>query len=320
LDSHLIVSYAPHIHGKESISHIMRDVIIALVPAFLGSLYFFGIRALIVTLTSAAFCVLFEYLWNKLTKKDNTTGDLSAIVTGVLLAFTLPSSIPLYMVIVGDAFAIIVVKCFYGGLGHNFVNPALAARAFLLACWPIAMTNFPAPNDPLCLFGKVSAVSGATPLAVIKNMEGAFEPTISDLFFGYISGCIGEVSGLLLIVGAVYLLLRNVINPIIPFTYIASVGIFGHIFSDYGFLYHILSGGIILGGFFMATDYATSPVSYLGQFIYALFAGIITGVIRVYGGYPEGVTYAILIMNIITPLLDKYIRPKKFGKAVKANG
>ena len=320
MDNKLIVSYAPHIKGKENVSHIMRDVIIALMPALLGAIYFFGIRSLIVALTSAAFCVLFEYSWNKLTKKANSCGDLSAVVTGVLLAYCMPATLPLYMLIIGDAFAIVVVKCFYGGLGHNFVNPALAARAFLLACWPIAMTSYPAPFDKLNLFNAADAVSGATPLAAIKGIEGASVSSVWNLFFGYVSGCIGEVSAFLLIIGAVYLLIRRVINLIIPLTYIATVGLFGVIFSDLGFMFHIFSGGIILAAFFMATDYATSPVSHMGQFIYAFGAGIITGVIRVFGGYPEGVTYAILIMNIVTPLLDKYVKPKKFGKVVKANG
>lgn len=320
MDNKLLVSYAPHIRGKENVSHIMRDVIIALMPALIGAIYFFGMKALIVTATSAAFCVLFEYLWNKITGKPNSCGDLSAIVTGILLAFSMPAGIPLYMIIIGDAFAIIVVKCFYGGLGQNFVNPALAARAFLLACWPIAMTSYPAPYDSLGLFGSANAVSGATPLAVIKGLEGANVSSLWNLFFGYVSGCIGEVSAFLLIIGAAYLLIRRVINLIIPFTYLITVGLFGVAFSDFGFLFHILSGGVVLAAFFMATDYATSPVSHFGQFIYAIGAGIITGVIRIFGGYPEGITYAILIMNIVTPLLDKYIKPKKFGKAVKANG
>lgn len=320
MDNKLIVSYAPHIRGKVNASHIMRNVILALMPALLGAIYFFGIRSLIVTLTSAAFCVLFEYTWNKLTKKENTTGDLSAIVTGVLLAFSMPASVPLYMLIIGDAFAIIVVKCFYGGIGQNFVNPALAARAFLLACWPIAMTTYPAPNDAFGLFGTVDSISGATPLAAIKGLEGATMASLKDLFFGNVSGCIGEVSACLLLIGGIYLIARRVIGVIIPLTYLVSVGLFGMLFSDFGFLYHILSGGVVMGAFFMATDYTTSPVSHLGQFIYALGAGLITGVIRIFGGYPEGITYAVLIMNIVTPLIDKYIKPRKFGKAVKANG
>ncbi|MBQ4526535.1 MAG: RnfABCDGE type electron transport complex subunit D [Clostridia bacterium] len=317
--NNLTVSYSPHIHGKENISKIMRDVIIALVPAMLGSIYFFGITALIVIATSVAFCVLFEYIWNKLIKKDNTTNDLSAIVTGILLALTLPPTIPLYMIIIGDAFAIIIVKCFYGGLGQNFVNPALAARAFLLACWPVAMTSFSKPQDPFGIFGKnVDSLSGATPLAVIKG-ESNEVANLLDLFLGNVSGSIGEVSALLILIGGIYLLIRKVINPVIPITYIVTVGLFGELFSDYGFLYHILSGGIMLAGFFMATDYVTSPVTKTGQFIYAFGAGLVTSVIRIFGGYPEGVTYAILIMNIITPLLDKNVKPRKFGKAVKDN-
>ena len=316
----LTVSYSPHIHGKENITKIMRDVVIALIPAMLGSIYFFGLYALIMIVTSAAFCVLFEYIWNKLTKKPNTTGDLSAIVTGILLALTLPPSTPIYFIIIGDAFAIIIVKCFYGGIGQNFVNPALAARAFLLACWPVALTSFSSPSDPFNLFSDAAdATSGATPLAVIKGEEGAVAANISDLFFGNISGSIGEVSALLILIGGLYLIIRRVINPIIPVAYICSVGLFGMICSDYGFLYHILSGGVMLAGFFMATDYVTSPVTKVGQLIYAVFAGIITGLIRIFGGYPEGVTYAILIMNIITPLLDKNVKPRKFGKAVKSN-
>ncbi len=316
----LIVSYAPHIHGNQNIRNIMRDVIIALIPAFLGGIYFFGLNALVTVLSSAAFCVLFEYIWDKATKKENTTTDLSAIVTGVLLAFCLPAETPIYMVAAGDAFAIIVVKCFYGGIGQNFVNPALAARAFLLACWPVALTTFKAPLDYAGLFAgeHVAAVSGATPLNVIKH--GGEIASNWDLFFGYTGGCIGEVSAFLIIIGAIYLLIRGIINLIIPVTYLVCVGIFGMLFTDYGFMFHILSGGVMLAAFFMATDYATSPVSKRGQFIYAFGAGLITAVIRGFGGYPEGVTYSILIMNIITPLLDKHAKPRLFGKAVKNNG
>ncbi len=319
--ANLVISYSPHIKGKNNIRAFMRDVIIALMPALLGSVYFFGLEALLVCLTSAAFCVLFEFIWDKLTGKENTTGDLTAIVTGILLAFCLPASIPLYMVVIGDAFAIIIVKCFFGGAGNNFVNPALAARAFLLACWPVELTTYPVPKDPFGWFSSFDAVSGATPLAVIKGTEAASAEAASytELFFGYVGGCIGEVSVLLLLIGAAYLVIRKVISLVIPVTYLATLGIFCMIFSDFSFLWNIMAGGVVLGGFFMATDYATSPVTKWGQFVYAFGAGLITGVIRIYGGYPEGVTYAILIMNIITPLIDKYIRPGKFGsKAVKA--
>lgn len=315
MEDKLIVSYAPHIRKERYISTSMRDVLIALIPALIGSVFFFGIRSLIVVAVSVTTCVLSEYMWNKLLKKKNSITDLSAAVTGVLLAFCMPPSIPLYMVIVGGVFAIIIVKCFFGGIGHNIVNPALAARAFLLACWPVAMTDWTIP--------KADAVSGATPLAVMKGVGEGSLAKYTDLFFGTnIGGCIGEVSALLLIIGGIYLIARKVITPVVPVTYILTVGIFGFIFSKNGlfngdFIYSIFAGGVFLGGIFMATDYTTSPLTSKGQILYAFLAGIITGVIRVYGGYPEGVTYAILIMNIATPLIDKAVVPKTFGKAVK---
>ena len=315
MEDKLIVSYAPHIRKERYISTSMRDVLIALLPALIGSIFFFGIRSLLVVATSVITCVLAEYIWNRLLKKKNSITDLSAAVTGVLLAFCMPPSIPIYMVIVGGIFAIIIVKCFFGGIGQNIVNPALAARAFLLACWPVAMTDWTIP--------KADAVSGATPLAVMKGVGEGSLAKYTDLFFGTnIGGCIGEVSALLLIIGGIYLIARKVITPAIPVTYILTVGLFGFIFSKNGllngdFIYSILAGGVFLGGIFMATDYTTSPLTTKGQILYAFLAGIITGVIRVYGGYPEGVTYAILIMNIATPLIDKAITPKYFGKAVK---
>lgn len=316
MEDNLIVSYAPHIRKERYISTSMRDVLIALLPALIGSVFFFGMRTLIVVAVSVISCVLSEYIWNKILKKKNSITDLSAAVTGVLLAFCMPPNIPLYMVIVGGVFAIIIVKSFFGGLGQNIVNPALAARAFLLACWPVAMTDWTIP--------KADAVSGATPLAVMKGVGEGTLAKYSDLFFGTnIGGCIGEVSALLLLIGGIYLVARKVITPVIPVTYILTVGIFGFVFSKNGllngdFIYSMLAGGVFLGGIFMATDYTTSPLTLKGQALYAFLAGIITGVIRVYGGYPEGVTYAILIMNIATPLIDKAIVPKTFGKAVKA--
>ena len=312
MSENLSISYAPHIRKDRYISTTMRDVIIALMPALLASVYFFGIRSILVTILSVAGCVLSEYIWNKLCGKENTIGDLSAAVTGVLLAMCLPVSVPLYIPVVGGVFAIIIVKCFFGGLGQNIVNPALAARAFLLASWPVAMTDW-----------TIDSVSGATPLALLK--EGRTQlPNLLDLFLGTnIQGCIGEVSALLLMIGGIYLIIRKVITPVIPVTYLVTLGIFGFIFNPFGlfhgdFLFTILSGGAMLGAFFMATDYTTSPLTAKGQFIYAFGAGLITGVIRIYGGYPEGVTYGILIMNIVTPLIDKAVVPKTFGKAVKS--
>ncbi len=314
MSDNLTVSYAPHIRKDRYISTTMRDVIISLLPAAIGSVYFFGYRSILVILTTVIACVLSEYVWNKLSKKDNTITDFSAVVTGMLLAMTLPASIPYWMAAVGGVFAIIIVKCFFGGLGQNIVNPALAARAFLLASWPVAMTSW-----------EINGLSGPTPLVEFTTVNATRPAPTLDLFLGTnLAGSIGEVSAMLLLIGGIYLIWRRVITPVIPVTYILTVGVFGFLFTKSGlckgdFLFSILSGGVFLGGFFMATDYTTSPITAKGQFVYALGAGIITGVIRVYGGYPEGVTYAVLIMNIATPLIDKVFLPKKFGgKAVKA--
>ena len=312
MSENLTISYAPHIRKDKYISTTMRDVIIALIPALIGSVYFFGVRTLIVTAIAIACCVASEYIWNKACKKDNSINDLSAVVTGLLLAMTLPAGVPWYIPAVGGIFAIVIVKCFFGGLGQNIVNPALAARAFLLASWPVAMTSW-----------DINGLSGATPLAMLK--EGRTNlPELTNLFLGTnIQGSIGEVSALLLLIGGIYLIARKVITAAIPVTYLVTLGIFGFIFNPHGFfqgdfLFTILSGGAMLGAFFMATDYTTSPLTCKGQIIYAFGAGLITGVIRIYGGYPEGVTYGILIMNIVTPLIDKAVVPKTFGKAVKS--
>lgn len=314
----LTVSASPHVRSKDTVPGIMLDVIIALVPSLVASIVVFGFRSLLVTAVCVASCILFEFVSRKIMKRDTTIGDLSAVVTGMLLAFNLPVSIPLWMCVVGCFFAIVVVKQFFGGIGQNFVNPALTARGFLLASWPVAMTVYTEPMAKLNIFGSnADVVTSATPLAVIKGAEDAVAASYKDLFFGNVPGCIGEVSALLLLIGGAYLLIKKVIRPVIPFTYIITVGLFGYLF-DGGFmagdfLYHILTGGVMLAGFFMATDYVTSPTTAKGEFIYALGAGIITGVIRLYGGYPEGATYAILIMNIVTPIIDKYVRPRVFG-------
>ena len=317
MDNKLLVSYAPHTRDEESVRTIMLDVIIALMPALIVGTYYFGFRAFFVTLVSAASCMAFETIWNFIIKKKNTAGDLSSAVTGILLAFCLPPQIPIWMVIIGDAFAIIVVKCFFGGLGQNIVNPALCARAFMMASWPVEMTYFTMGTD---------ATSGATALALYKSGEGGF-PQFFDLFFGNQLGCIGEGAAVFLLIGGIYLLSRKVITLTIPVTYLLTVGICGFIFSPYGFfhgdfLFSIVTGGVILAGIFMATDYTTSPITKKGQFIYALLAGFITVIIRTYGGYPEGVTYAILLANIATGLIDKFCMPKKFGyvKEKKING
>ncbi len=325
MENKLLMSVSPHIRKGESVSKTMSEVIIGLIPALVAAVYFFGPRALMLTLVSVIACVLSEYIWNKIIKKEQTVTDLSAVVTGILIAFCLPVTVPYYMVIVGDVFAIIVVKGFFGGLGKNIVNPALAARAFMLASWPVEMTSFVLPRTPINLFGKtIDAVSSATPLSVIKGTEDVFEASFFDLIFGNVPGCIGEISAVCILLGGLYLLFNRIITWHIPVTYILTVGIFAVIFGDKSdmanvFLYNILSGGVLLAAFFMATDYVTSPVTKKGEIVFAIGAGFITEVIRVYGGYPEGVTYAILIMNICVPFIDKYTTPKAFGE-VKKNG
>lgn len=313
----LIVSHSPHIAGRDTITKIMTDVIIALIPALIAGCIVFGMRALVVTLVCVFCCVLAEYIWQKLLKKPNTTGDLSAIVTGMLLAFNLPASIPLWMAVLGSVFAIIVVKQFFGGIGHNFMNPALGARAFLLASWALAMTTFYEPGTLLPLFGTPDAVSSATPLAAYAGGSTGF--SYLSLFLGTTGGCIGETSALAILIGAVYLIIKKVIRIRVPLIFIGTVALGTWLFAGSAGigsgdpLYQILSGGLMLGACFMATDYTTSPTTPKGQIVFALGCGIITVLIRVWGGYPEGVSYSILLMNIATPLIEKVTAPKRFG-------
>jgi electron transport complex protein RnfD len=286
----------------------MRDVLIALLPASLAGIYFFKIQALLVILTSVISCVAFEALWQKIMKQKITVFDLSAAVTGLLLAFNLPASIPLWIPVVGSAFAIIIVKQFFGGVGQNIMNPALAARAFLLASWPVQMTNW-----------TVDGVSAATPLAILKEGTGAL-PSLMNAFIGNMGGTIGETSVLALLLGGAYLLYKKVISWHIPGVYIGTVFVLTFVFGRNGFmsgnaLYELLIGGLMLGAFFMATDYTTSPITRKGQVIYAVGCGVMTSVIRIYGGYPEGVSYSILFMSLFVPLIDKYTKPRAFGGA-----
>ena len=307
-----MVSPSPHIRSTRDTSVIMLDVIIALIPAGAFSIYLFGIRSLLVIAACILSAVLFEDIYCMLNKRPSTTGNLSAAVTGLLLAYNLPPGIPLWIAIIGSGVAIIIVKELFGGIGHNFVNPALAARIFLLASWPAAMTSWILP--------RADAVTGPTPLALIKGKEiaGASLPTYHDLFIGNIGGCIGETSKVLLLLGALYLLFRKVISWHIPISFIATVALLTWIFGgstpfsgDY--IYHILSGGLILGAFFMATDYTTSPMTRAGHLVMGIGCGFITAVIRLFGGYPEGVSYAILLMNLLVPLIDRYSIPRSFG-------
>lgn len=317
----LTVSPSPHIKHSDTTRTIMADVIIALIPALVWGVICFGLRALAVVLLSVGSAVLFEYGFNKLIKKPNPIGDLSAAVTGLLLGLNLPSTVPYYMPVVGAFFAIVVVKGLFGGIGKNFMNPALAARVFLFA-WPEEMTTFAEPFKRLGILAGSEEISdviaAATPLASLKagNL-----PTVSwvELITGKCGGCIGEVSSVLLLLGGIYLLARKVISWHIPVAFIGSVAILTAIFPQNGdvlsFVFsEIFSGGLILGAFFMATDYVTSPVTAKGRLIFGALCGVITVFIRYFGGYPEGVSFSIIIMNTLVYYLDKFTRPRVFGK------
>ena len=319
----LTVSSSPHVHSPVTTQTIMRDVLIALAPAMVGGVVFFGFRALLVTLVSAAACVFFEWAYCRVTKTNCKIYDLSAVVTGVLLAFVCPVTIPYWCIIIGDFFAIVVVKQLFGGLGRNIVNPALAARAFMFS-WPALMTNWVKPGfeNAAGLLSTADAVTGATPLAAM-SLHQLPEATVGQMFMGTIGGCIGETSAALLLLGLVYLLIRKVITIRIPAVFIGTVALLTVLFpfGNDNFTWmasQIFSGGLFLGAIFMATDYVTSPITKLGQVIFAFGCGALTVVIRYFGGYPEGVSYAILIMNMCVVLLDRVGRPKKFGAPKKA--
>ena len=318
----LTISSSPHAHSPVTTQTIMRDVLIALVPALLGSIYFFGFRSLLVTLVSAAACVFFEWGFCKIRKLHCKTYDLSAVVTGVLLAFVCPVTIPYWTIILGDFFAIVLVKMLFGGLGKNIVNPALAGRAFLFS-WPVLMSNWVKVgfDNAAGLLSTADAVTAATPMSAMH--QGALpEESILDMFLGNIGGCIGETSALLLIIGFAYLLYRKVITARIPLAYIGTVAILAFLFPQGNdriawMAAQVFGGGLMLGAIFMATDYVTSPLTKLGQIVYGIGCGVITILIRYFGGYSEGVTYAILCMNACAVLLDKIGRPVKFGAPKK---
>ena len=318
----LTISSSPHAHSPQTTQTIMRDVLIGLAPALLLSIYFFGFRALMVTLVSAAACVFFEWAYRKLMKLDNTAHDLSAVVTGVLLAFVCPVTIPYWTIILGDLFAIVLVKQLFGGIGKNFVNPALAGRAFMFS-WPVLMSTWVKVGfeNAAGLISTADAVTAATPLAAMH--QGVMcEESIWDLFFGSVGGCIGETSALALLIGFIYLLVRKVINPRIPLAYIGTVAVLAFLFplGNDRVLWmaaQVFGGGLMLGAIFMATDYVTSPVTKLGQIVFGIGCGVLTIAIRYFGGYNEGVSYAILIMNCFVVLLDKIGRPVKFGAPKK---
>ena len=318
----LTISSSPHVHAPMTTQTIMRDVLIALAPALIGSVVFFGFRALLVTLISAAACVFFEWGYCKLTKTHCKVYDLSAVVTGVLLAFVCPVTIPYWCIIIGDFFAIIVVKQLFGGIGRNIVNPALAGRAFMFS-WPALMTNWVVPGfgNQAGIFSTADAVTGATPLSSMG--QGAMpESSLLDMFLGNIGGTIGETSALLLLIGFAYLLIRKVITVRIPLSFLGTVAVLTFLFPKGNanlpwMAAQLLSGGLFLGAVFMATDYVTSPLTKLGQIVFGIGCGVLTVVIRYFGGYPEGVSYAILIMNCCVVLFDRIGRPTKFGAPKK---
>lgn len=329
----LIVSPAPHVHGNESTRKIMLDVIIALAPSMLVAVYFFGLSAIRLLLVSVLVCVALEYVVQKyLLRRQPTVSDLSAVVTGVLLALNLPPTAPWWIAVIGSVAAIGIAKMTFGGLGHNIFNPALVGRVFLLVSFPVIMTDWTVPQS---IFRPgVDAVSGATPLALVKEglaqgltvdriMAANPDLTYGQMLFARAGGSAGEASALALIIGFVYLLARRVIRPHIPVAIILTVAVVSGIFwladpSQYTDpLFNILTGGLLLGSIFMATDYVTSPMSAKGMIIYGIGIGLLTVLIRYFGSYPEGVSFAILIMNSLVPLLNKYIKPARFGKEAK---
>jgi electron transport complex protein RnfD len=336
----LLLSVSPHIRTKTDVQVVMYSVVIALLPAMAWGVYAFGLRALWLTLASTASAIVTEAACQKLRGRPVTVSDGSAIITGILLAFNVPPEVPYWLVIVGTAFGIVVGKHVFGGLGYNIWNPALLGRAFLMASWPIHMTTkWVAPK--LGTMSGIDAVTTATPLNVLKEAQRIFaDPTsvpeaieqarmsvlqlyslkgLLNLFWGNIGGCIGEVSVLFLLIGALFLFIRKIIDWRIPLTYVATVAVLGFVFGGAkGFftgdvLFQVMSGGLILGAFYMATDMVTSPITHRGRIFFGIGCGVLTVIIRAFGGYPEGVSYSILLMNAAVPLIDHWTAPRKFG-------
>lgn len=325
----LTISSSPHAHSPNSTRRIMLDVCIALLPALFGAIWFFGWRCLTVVLVSVASCVFFEWGYRKLMKKEAACGDLSAVVTGILLAFVCPPTIPYWVVILGALFAIVLVKQLFGGIGQNIVNPALAARAFLFS-WPVFMNTWIRSGVHPAVFSNpttqaLDGLTAATPLAAMSAGKLPAEDAL-DLLVGQVGGCIGEVSALLLLLGGIYLVLRRVISLRIPLAYLGTVAVLAFAFPLGGadrldwMLCQLLSGGLMLGAIFMATDYTTSPVTHAGQIGFGIGCGVLTILFRYFGTYPEGVSYAILIMNCCVGFFDKLGIPKCFGTAKKKGG
>lgn len=326
-----IISASPHVHSSRTSQRLMYDVLIALSPAFLVSIYVFGIGALLVTAVAVVSCIFFEFIIQKyLLKTAITIHDGSALLTGVLLAFNLPSNLPIWMIVVGSLVAIGIAKSSFGGLGFNIFNPALVGRVFLLISFPVQMTSWPTAVENQ---GKLlDAVTGATPLGFVKEGLQAGEtmtslasqiPSNMELFLGITGGSLGEMSVLALLIGGIYLLIRKVISWHIPITMLGTIAIVTGVFwlvspeNNASPLFHILTGGAVLGAFYMATDLVTSPITRKGMLIFAVGVGLLTVVIRIFGAYPEGVSFAIIIMNAFVPLINTYFKPRRFGSKIK---
>ena len=311
----LIVSSAPHVVSPVNTSRIMLDVIIALVPAVAMATFVFGMRALLLTAVCAASCVFFEYAVEKILKRDVTIGDMSAAVTGVILSLNLPANLPFWMACVGSFIAIVIVKQLFGGMGQNFANPAITARVALFIGFATAMTNFPLPAAQQT----ADAITGATPLALFA--KGLEVPSNGAMFFGTVGGSMGETSALALLIGGAYLLFKKVIEPTIPACFIGTVAVMA-LLTGNDPIFHVCAGGVMLGAIFMATDYVTSPITTKGKVIFGVGCGLLTMIIRLYASYPEGVSFAILIMNILTPHIDNLTIPALNGvpKEKKAKG
>lgn len=315
------VSASPHIRSGVTTSTIMRDVAIALMPACALGVYQFGLKALLILLVSTLTCAVTEYLYLRLMKRQQGPYECSAIVTGMLIGMNMPPTVPLWIPVIGSIFAILVVKQVFGGLGQNFMNPALGARCFLFLCYAERMNTFAIPQKTgtaLINYGAaaVDGISGATPLAALKAGE-----TISlfDAFFGFTGGVIGETSAAMILLGAAYMVYRKVISLRIPLTYLITFSVFVLLFGGHGFDFYFLAcelctGGLMLGAFFMATDYVTSPITKNGQLVFGIVLGLLTGIFRIFGNTAEGVSYAIIIANLLVPLIEKITMPKAFGK------
>lgn len=313
----LTVSSSPHIVDSVNTSRIMLDVIIALIPAFIMSGVIFGPRAILLTIVCVASCIVFEWAFEKVTKKENTISDLSAVVTGILLSFNLPANLPYWMAVIGCFVAIVIVKQLFGGIGQNFANPAITARIVLLISFATPMTTWPLPAQ---IMEASDAVTGPTPLGIL-NMGGdpAALPSNIDMFLGFIGGSLGETSTIALLLGGIYLIARKIIEPTIPVAFIGTVFVIA-LLAGQDAVFHVCAGGVVLGAFFMATDYSTSPLTTNGKIVFGIGCGLLTMIIRLFGSLPEGVSFAILLMNILTPHIDGLSRRRIYGMSGRKGG